>query len=204
MAKQRGIALGLSRLSEFVETAIDDMEHNIDVPTMYLDQTDLWSIDDEFWNTKGPQCWAEAPDLCLWFAKLGNRYQAPSSYVIIIFFLCYAATNIYIRFQLTMLSSMPFQRLLEPTRTFIQMKGEGKFNWARNDNIDSILAYMCGEAVPEKDRCDRCKYGNGIMTECVLVQGYMKGACSNCWKNSKQATCVYCKCSFLVYFVTPN
>jgi hypothetical protein len=33
------------------------------------------------------------------------------------------------------------------------------------------------------------------MKECVVIEGYMKGACSNCWKNSKQATCIYCKYS---------
>jgi hypothetical protein len=26
------------------------------------------------------------------------------------------------------------------------------------------------------------------MKECVVIEGYMKGACSNCWKNSKQVT----------------
>jgi hypothetical protein len=42
--------------------------------------------------------------------------------------LCYAATNIYIRFQITMLSTMPFQRLPEPTWAFLEMKGEGRLN----------------------------------------------------------------------------
>ena len=118
--------------------------------------------------------------------------------------LCYTATNIYIRFQLTMLSTMPFKRLPQPTWTFLEVRGDGKFNWARNDNIDSLLAYMCGDVVPKRQRCERCQSGNGIMQECVLMKGYMKGACSNCWKNSKQASCIYCKCSFFMHFVTPN
>jgi hypothetical protein len=118
--------------------------------------------------------------------------------------LCYTATNIYIRFQLTMLSSMPFKRLPQPTWTFIEVRGDGRFNWARNDNIDSLLAYMCGKALPKRKRCERCQSGNGIMQECVLVKGYMKGACSNCWKNSKQASCIYCEYFFFTHFVTPN
>jgi hypothetical protein len=85
VAEQRRIALGLSRLPDWVQSAMITMEHPIDIPTVYLDETDLWSVGEESWNTKGPQCWEEAPHLCLHFALMGNRYQAPSSYVALFF-----------------------------------------------------------------------------------------------------------------------
>lgn len=101
-----------------------------------------------------------------------------------------------------MLSTMPFLRLPEPSISFLQLEGEGHFNWARNDNIDSLLAYMCGKVVKRGFKCERCKTNAGMMEKCVVIEGYMRNACSNCWKNSKQASCMHCKCLFYTQYVT--
>lgn len=101
-----------------------------------------------------------------------------------------------------MLSTMPFLRLPEFTNIFHQLEGEGHFNWMRNDNIDSLLAYMCGKVVKKGSRCRRCKDECGMMVQCVVIEGYMKNACSNCWKNSKQASCEHCKYLFYTRYVT--
>jgi hypothetical protein len=131
---------------------------------------------------------------CDYCVQVGHNCKKVDVQYVTVFFFYVTLQLIFISgFKSQMLTTMPFQRLPEPTKTFINLKGEGRFNWSRNDNIDSLLAYMCGTVVPKKNRCERCESGNGIMKECVLVKGYMKGACSNCWKNSKQASCIYCK-----------
>ena len=76
-AERRRVSLGASRLSDKVQKAMRALKHKVDIPTVYPTMDDLWSVDD--WNTNGPQCWLAAPDLCIWFAQLGNRYQQPSS-----------------------------------------------------------------------------------------------------------------------------
>jgi hypothetical protein len=63
------------------------MRQPIQILTVYADTSDLWSVEDDLWNTKGPQCWENAPDLCTWFTMMGNRYQAQSSYVMFSFML---------------------------------------------------------------------------------------------------------------------
>ena len=76
-AERRRISLGVSRLPDKVQQAMRTLKHKVDIPTVYPTMDDLWSVED--WNTHGPQCWRAAPDLCVWFAQLGNRYQQPSS-----------------------------------------------------------------------------------------------------------------------------
>jgi hypothetical protein len=76
-AERRRVSLGASRLSEKVQKAMRALQHKVDIPTVYPTMEDLWSVDE--WNTNGPQCWLNAPDLCIWFAQLGNRYQQPSA-----------------------------------------------------------------------------------------------------------------------------
>jgi len=76
-AERRRVSLGASRLSAKVQKAMRELKHKVDIPTVYPTIDDLWSVEE--WNTNGPQCWLAAPDLCIWFAQLGNRYQQPSS-----------------------------------------------------------------------------------------------------------------------------
>ena len=75
--ERRRVSLGASRLSDKVQKAMRALKHKVDIPTVYPTMSDLWSVEE--WNTNGPQCWDTAPDLCIWFAQLGNRYQQPSS-----------------------------------------------------------------------------------------------------------------------------
>lgn len=46
--------------------------------TLYPDDTDLFSLVGNNWYKGGPQCWAQAIDLCVMFAEKGNLYNAPS------------------------------------------------------------------------------------------------------------------------------
>jgi len=95
-----------------------------------------------------------------------------------------------------MLLNMPRVRHPELTTSW-QQQNEWDFNWERNDNVDSFLAYTRGLMLPKEDWCTACQEGRGMMVGCVVIKGYMNGACSNHWRNSKQKQCGFCK--FLSY-----
>ena len=78
-AERRRVSIGVSRLPDKVQNAMRMLQHKVHIPTVYPTISDLYSVADSRWNTHGPQCWEEAPNLCAWFAQLGNRYQQPSS-----------------------------------------------------------------------------------------------------------------------------
>lgn len=77
--QERYAALGTSRLTAKQREAMKHVPHNLDPATIYPDQSDMVAVED--WYLHGPQCWEYAPDLCTFFTMLGNRYQAPSTYV---------------------------------------------------------------------------------------------------------------------------
>ena len=84
-----------------------------------------------------------------------------------------------------MLCDMPRRRLPQPTQAFINNLKLNKFNWQRNDNVDSLLAFTRGTMLDIKEWCTKCVEGTGMMIGCVVVPGHMNNVCSNHWKSSK-------------------
>lgn len=101
-----------------------------------------------------------------------------------------------------MLTSMPRLRYPELSAQW-KRQADWDFNWERNDNIDSFLAYMCGTMLKKEQWCDDCKNGKGMMIGCVVIEGCMQEACTNHWRNSKQSKCQFCKFHIYVHGVTP-
>jgi hypothetical protein len=58
-------------------------------------------------------------------------------------------------------------------------QSEWDFNWERNDNIDSFLAYMCGTMLKKTEWYDAYKQGKSIMIECVVIKKHIQKAYTN-------------------------
>ncbi|KAG9238945.1 hypothetical protein BJ875DRAFT_274915 [Amylocarpus encephaloides] len=52
--------------------------------------------------------------------------------------------------------------------------------WDRPANKEAALAYQRGELQPVEFECQECEMQRGPFPKCVRLEGYFKGACSNC------------------------
>lgn len=75
---------------------------------------------------------------------------------------------------------------LPPRRTSTIRAGRTLMT-ARPVNLIAYLAYRVGEVNSEP--CDNCAGGAALWPECVSVEGYFSGACTNCHYNSQGVHC---------------
>lgn len=79
------------------------------------------------------------------------------------------------------LSAMDFVRapvFRHPTRTY---------NFLRNSNFEALVGSFVGQVTTNK--CRHCVRGFGPWEECIAVQGYFGGACTNCHMNNTSNRC---------------
>ena len=69
--------------------------------------------------------------------------------------------------------------------------GRNEINIFQIYNSEAALAYTRGQVRESISACQSCLRGNGPFAKCVVIQGYMKGSCSNCHYNSERSRCSF-------------
>lgn len=74
-------------------------------------------------------------------------------------------------------------------RSTFQRDPENPLNMMRRSNAEAFLAQLTG--VRAATPCHSCVTNSGPWTECVVYDGQMCGACSNCWFNASGSRCTF-------------
>lgn len=60
-------------------------------------------------------------------------------------------------------------------------------NLVRMQNLEAAVGYTVGDLV--QPQCTSCAAGHGQFLECVRVEGYLHGSCTNCHFGGEGARC---------------
>lgn len=86
----------------------------------------------------------------------------------------------------------------KPTKAIAQMEllrgvelrqGRDQINLFPPQNCEAALAYSRGQVRNGVLACLDCKRGRGPFVKCVILEGYLKGSCSNCHYSAEGARC---------------
>ncbi|RCI15888.1 hypothetical protein L249_3008 [Ophiocordyceps polyrhachis-furcata BCC 54312] len=78
---------------------------------------------------------------------------------------------------------------LPVVRLPVQRRATQGLNMNRRCNVEAALAYISGQQ-PTKS-CSCCAKTFGPWNDCVVYEGQMLGACSNCWFNASGSRCTF-------------
>jgi len=87
-----------------------------------------------------------------------------------------------------------------PTKAIAKMKllrgvalrpNRKSINLFTAQNCEAALAYSRGQVMDGTTACRSCKRDNGPFVECVVLEGYMNGSCSNCHYNAEGTRCSF-------------
>jgi hypothetical protein len=68
-------------------------------------------------------------------------------------------------------------------------QGRDQINLFPPQNCEAGLAYSRGQVRNDVLACLDCKRGRGPFSKCVILNGYLKGPCSNCHYSAEGARC---------------